>query len=515
MGNWQTFRDDEWTQSSFVVPVAAPNVEPDATPLVCVQFNQTWLPYVLGSLFQLQQQGAWDPASPGADVASQQAQKLMSLIGETGGCPGMLEFRFEESCELQYSTDAGTTWIDVPGWSSFSAECFTGPAGPTGATGPPGPASTWRLENCQLQYSNDGGVTWTTVSGFSTSELQLCLQGTPGNPQGVTIAQQACNVAGWLAQNVLQGSLSNAATSIGAGATLLDAVLSLGGLAFGFAALLDPFVLAAAAFYTAAIAIGATLLNSAAADSTLREDLTCAIYSAISTTGYVTGTNISAVLTNINDITYGTPGIVGLIHDYVANLGIVGINGIQAEGSLFGADCSECAPPAGCVAMDGAIIGTGVTYAATGPGAGIMTVTGASGEYGGAAGSSPDQSHNYSLQAKIAVNRASIGFYTTAAHGLPSQGDNAWVNSIDVALVWAAGTWYVETFGAVQASGSGGSVGSILHINYDHTAHQFQCQVDSTNVGSPIAVGAGAYKPVVWGFNVGDSARDIYVCVGS
>jgi len=123
---------------------------------------------------------------------------------------------------------------------------------------------------------------------------------------------------------------------------LLTAVTDLAALALGLTILLDPFVVAAAALYQAAAAFSASALNAAAADATLRSDLTCAIFSAISSDGQVTDANFAAVLTNINGVSYATPGIVGLLHDYVSNLGFNGVNAIQAEGSLYAGDCSAC-----------------------------------------------------------------------------------------------------------------------------------------------------------------------------
>lgn len=251
----------------------------------------------------------------------------------------MLQFRFTDTCGLQYSVDGGTTWIDVPDWSTFASRCFTGPPG---ATGPAGPAPELRFLDCEMQVSTDEGATWSDVTGWSTSAIQACLSGTPGNPQGVGVDQQACNIANWLAVSILQGSMSTAAAQISGSASYIDGVTALIDLALGLAPLVDLAITAAAAFYTAAVGIGTTALNAAASDSALEVDITCAIYTAIVADGHVTAANFATLAANVAAISYGTPAIIGLISGYINNLGFTGINGIQGEGSLYGGTCATC-----------------------------------------------------------------------------------------------------------------------------------------------------------------------------
>lgn len=339
MANWQAL-EETWIQSSYPTPVPAPNAEPGAAPTVCVQFAGAWLPYVLGALFQLTQPSAWLAGSPGYAAAQAQAQGLMAIFGEAGVCTDMLQFQFTDTCGLQYSVDGGVTWIDVPGWSTFAPGCF---AGPTGPTGPAGESPQLRWSGCTFQVSNDGGATWTDLSGFDIPTLQGCLGGTPTTPPGTTLLEMACNIASWLAIQILQGSLASLATSIGAGATALEAALGLFDLAASWSGIGTIVFEAAGIFVAAGTAIGESALNTAASDATLRGDLTCAIFEAIKADGSVTTGNFALVLANIGAISYATPGIVGLIHDYVSNLGYAGIAAIQAEGSLYDGDCSACA----------------------------------------------------------------------------------------------------------------------------------------------------------------------------
>ncbi len=73
--------------SSYIWPVPIPSTEPDAAPLICVQINASWIPYVLGCLTQLTQPTTWDTTSPSdlADVLSR-AQGLASIVGAAGAC---------------------------------------------------------------------------------------------------------------------------------------------------------------------------------------------------------------------------------------------------------------------------------------------------------------------------------------------------------------------------------------------------------------------------------------------
>jgi hypothetical protein len=328
--------------SSYVEPVAVVGAEPDAAPTVCVEFSAAWLPYVLGSLQQLTQPAAWATGDPTAlGVVLQQATALCSIFGQAEECP-VLSFRFTDACILQYSTDGGDTWTDTPGWATFAPGCFTGPTGPTGPTGAAGVTPQLRWSGCSFQVSTDGGATWADLSGFSIDTLNGCLPGTPVPPGGVTVSQNACNIANWLAIQILQGSMSSLAGSLAASATTLEAALGLLGLAAGWSGLGAITFEAAGIFVAAGTAIGESALNTAAADTTLREDLTCAIYAAIVADGHVTAANFSAVVSNIEGISYATPGIIGLIGDYVSNMGFSGINAIQSEGTLFAGSCPTC-----------------------------------------------------------------------------------------------------------------------------------------------------------------------------
>jgi hypothetical protein len=79
--NWQQ-------QGSFVEAVPPPSALPDASPLVCVSFNQEWLPYVLGALQQLCQPTSWligaGPVTL-ADILAE-ATDLVAIVGNAHLC---------------------------------------------------------------------------------------------------------------------------------------------------------------------------------------------------------------------------------------------------------------------------------------------------------------------------------------------------------------------------------------------------------------------------------------------
>jgi hypothetical protein len=78
--NWQP-------PPSFPQRVAPPTGEPCDPPLVCVQFNQAYLPYVIGALTQLCQPTAWDKTtiSDMAGVLGSMTD-LLALFGDAMPC---------------------------------------------------------------------------------------------------------------------------------------------------------------------------------------------------------------------------------------------------------------------------------------------------------------------------------------------------------------------------------------------------------------------------------------------
>lgn len=209
------------------------------------------------------------------------------------------------------------------------------------------PVFEMRVFDCNLQFSVDGGVTWVTVTDWATF-LSTCIPaqvgiGIPPNPQGATMSQLACNIAAYLASDVIQASINQAVSDITAMRTLIQFGIALIALIPGADIPLELIAGAGGALYLAITAGTLSDYSSALSDATLWSNVTCEIYDAIAPTGYVTAMNFSTILSNIAGIGYVHPAVITTIHDYVSNLGVIGLLQLQQIGALNVGDCSGCA----------------------------------------------------------------------------------------------------------------------------------------------------------------------------
>lgn len=114
--------DFPYPVSSFPEPVLPPGSDPESYPLICVQFNATWQGYILGCLMQLCNPATWKIADRAHwDIVLDYATRLIELFAVAEICTTML-LRFQ-NCELQLSTDGGTTWTTVSGWMTGFPLC--------------------------------------------------------------------------------------------------------------------------------------------------------------------------------------------------------------------------------------------------------------------------------------------------------------------------------------------------------------------------------------------------------
>lgn len=367
-------------QSSFVQPVVPPDVEPDASPLVCFSINADWLPYVVGAMMQLAQPSAWDTSDAG--VLQTTLFRVMGLIDQVGSavaCEGVTPMQLRvNNCQLQSSTDGGTTWTEIDGWESYQSLClplvsmkvgdgcqlaFSVDGGTTwqGVAGwdeyqascLPKQLQTRFTDACELQTSSDGGTTWATVPGWDTN-LSACfsswLTGAGGvtiptqpiNPGNLSADNEACAVASYLANDFIKISLTQAVNSLEGNIGKAGLLLGLAQAIPGVDVVLDLLAFGAVGLYSAIS--GGTIGNyqSALADPSLWSAMTCAIYNAIKSVGYVDADNYSAVLTAVGGVTYTHSEVVSTIHDYVAGIGLKGIQQVQSAGALDTGDCSAC-----------------------------------------------------------------------------------------------------------------------------------------------------------------------------
>ena len=366
-------------RGSFIEPVAPPDVEPDASPLVCLSINADWLPYVVGAAMQLAQPSTWATTDAGLlQTTLFRAMALIDQIGQAGACEGPAMQLRVNNCQLQASTDGGTTWAEIAGWSDYQASClplvslkvteecqlaFTVDGGETWqgvanwdtyqAMCLPKVIQTRFTSDCQLETSSDGGTTWVAVPGW-VDNLPACFAGwltaaggvtipsVPVNPGNLSADNEACAIATYLANAVIKQSLTQAITSIEGNLGKAGLLLGLVQFIPGVDIITDLMAFGAFGLYSAIN--GGTIGNyqAAVADSSLWSTMSCAIYEQIKAVGYVDATNYDAVLTAIAAVTYTHSEVVTTIHDYAASLGLSGVRQLQSSGALDTGDCSGC-----------------------------------------------------------------------------------------------------------------------------------------------------------------------------
>jgi hypothetical protein len=287
--------EENWLPtSSYVEPVTPPSVEPDATPQVQLCFSAAWLPYILGCLAQLSQPTTWDSSDPTVvQLAQDRSQELMSMFAEAGACE-VLEMRISD-CLLQFSVDGGTTWTTVSDWSELTDSCLPSPP--------------------------------------------------PPNPTGATTAQGACNVATFLAEQIIQGALVSVVNSFNSSLSLAAATAAVIAIIPGWGTALAAAIDAAAGLYRIINGGNLSDFTTASTSSTLAKDLQCAIFGAIAADGAVTAGNYAAVAAAVTAIAYSPSDVQTAIDDYVSTLGVNGLLAAQLTGGLYVGDCSDCGAP--------------------------------------------------------------------------------------------------------------------------------------------------------------------------
>ena len=327
--NWQQ-------QGSFEVPEIPPAYEPDAEPLVCLPaINQYWLPYVMGALDQLRNPSSWLVADDDAMYTTlARVSKLREMIGVRATCMSYL-IRFDGgSCQLQQSTDGGTTWTEVEGWADF-VPCLP-------------PHEELRLTDaCALQGSYDAGTTWTDIEGWG-DYFGPCVQdkmpviGLPPNPGGQTPDQLACSIAAYLANQVILEGMQAAVATVSDDLTLISMAVSISNIIPEFV-LVHLFVDAVSVIYTAVSEGTLSDYEAALTSAPLWAEVTCAIYAAIVGVGYVDPTNFATIVFNLSAMTYTPTDVVTAIHGYVNAIGATGLAQLSLRAGLeAGADCSTC-----------------------------------------------------------------------------------------------------------------------------------------------------------------------------
>lgn len=290
-----------WSQQgSFIKPVAPPVNGPLDAPLIqlpCI--NQDWLLLLMGAIDQLRNPSTWNAGSDaGTDLVLSRVTELQEALWGGMDVPCCnVTLRLSDSCVLQFSTDGGTTWTDVTGWSDNFCSCATA---------------------CTIAP-------------------------TPPNPQLALTQQHACNIAGFLSNEIIQKTMSAVVAYVGtANEQLLFAHALLNDIGFAFP-ITAAFGNAAYAFYQDVVGQLLSQVEAARDDPTLWADVTCAIFQAIKNDGYVTASNFAAVGVNLHAMSYSPSWVPNALGNYWGNLGLNNIQSLQNVGALDDVDCSGCA----------------------------------------------------------------------------------------------------------------------------------------------------------------------------
>src|SRR6202035_5375560 len=184
-----------------------------------------------------------------------------------------------------------------------------------------------------------------------------CVDPVPPVPTGGTTAQNACNIAGYLAHAIIGESIQQAVTAINSGGTLFSFARGLI-LLPGWGEILNIADSVLQGLYTAINGPDLGDYAAAAVDATLASNLTCAIYGAIVADGGVTEANFSALLAAVLAVPYTHTEVIVTIGAFIAHLGAGGLATLSQIGALIDYNCTGCggagatgpADPLGCTA---------------------------------------------------------------------------------------------------------------------------------------------------------------------
>lgn len=287
-----------WKQRGSFEGGSIPSVvEPDAGTQVWLgPVAREQLPWVCGCLDQGRNPSSWIVADDSAMYETlRRWDTLLGLLCGNGGSEMPVMLRFE-GCDLQTSIDGGTTWVTIPGWAENFSGCVRSNMPPP----------------------------------------------VPPNPNHDVVQQHACNIAGYIAHEIIQLSMARMVSGI----TFMDPevkiVRDILDLLPGASLALDTLTTSISDFYN--IVTGGTLshYSDASTDGALWSAVTCAIYNVIKVSGYVTAANFAAVFVAINAVTYVHAEVVNAIAFYFATMGLPAVQAMQTVGAIDNIDCVGC-----------------------------------------------------------------------------------------------------------------------------------------------------------------------------
>jgi hypothetical protein len=264
--------------------------------LPCV--SAPWIRLILGCLTQLVNPSTWDSSNDAITLAAvQTAQELLGAIGDSVNVPCCdITMQLTEECMLQFSTDGGVHWTNVSNWDTNFCPCVSG------CTIPPVPA----------------------------------------NPGNNPIQQHACNIAGFLASEIVQKTMVAVESYVGTTDQEFQFASDLATALLWAFPISRAFINAAYDWYHNVVGQLLSQVTTAATDPTLWSDVTCAIYNAIHLDGYVTAGNFAAVHTNLASLSYTYSWVAPAIAAFWNDLGLQNIQYLQSIGAVDDVDCTNC-----------------------------------------------------------------------------------------------------------------------------------------------------------------------------
>jgi hypothetical protein len=155
-------------------------------------------------------------------------------------------------------------------------------------------------------------------------------------------SQQACNIAGYMAQMVIRQSMARAIADIQSGYDVLNYASFIFQFIPGLPLIFGQALTVLEQLYTTISGGNLSDFQTGAADDTLWGLVSCAIFSAIEPDGQVTAANYPTLLNNICTVPYTLTDVTDAICSYATNLGLSGWVGLQPQGVIAQYDCTNC-----------------------------------------------------------------------------------------------------------------------------------------------------------------------------
>ena len=340
-----------WSQrGSFQNPVPIPVGDPAVGPFLTMQIEPTWLPVLLGAAEQLLQPSTWDTTDPALRLNAQMnAMEMIFRLGEATMLD-LVRFQFTEGCGLQFSTDTGTTWEDVPGWADYAHTCFAGPPGAQGIqgeTGAPGIQGETGAPGIQGETGAPGIQGETGAQGIQgeTGPTGTYTPGAAPNPAGNTVSTQACNIAYYMSHSVVETALTQAVAKLNDDASTATFALAVIALIPGVDVIEAVMVGALGAVYLKVQRDAVADYETALADGALWDAVTCAMFGAIETDGSITADNYASLVAAVSAVAFASTKVHDTVIGFLTDMGATGAMQVQSMGVLTYADCTGCGGP--------------------------------------------------------------------------------------------------------------------------------------------------------------------------